>query len=153
MQPRHVDDAGLTDLQRAEQLRRARDYSGAQMIYARLVQQQAMTADAWADYADVLASLHAGSLAGEPARYIAEALRADPNHPKALWLAGSLAHEQRRYADALAIWRKLSEVLGANSPDQRIIAQNIEEATRLAGRANAVASSSRAESVSLAGGQ
>ena len=53
-----------------------------------------MNADSWADYADVLATLSGGSLAGEPARAIDHALELDAQHPKALWLKASLAHEQ-----------------------------------------------------------
>jgi cytochrome c-type biogenesis protein CcmH len=122
-----------SELARAEKLRREHDFKGAAAIYQHEAALGRLTADAWADYADTAASLNGGKLAGEPARFIAEALRLDPRHPKALWLNASLAHEQRRYADALAGWRALRAVLPADSPDQRIIAANIEEATRLSG--------------------
>lgn len=121
-------------LEHAEKLRRARDFSGARTVYAQLESQGAMTADAWANYADVLASLQSGRLAGEPARCLEEALRLAPQHAKALWLAGSLAHEEHRYADALSLWRQLRAVLPTDSPDQRIIAANEMEAERLAAR-------------------
>lgn len=90
-----------------------------------------MNADAWADYADALAS--AGStLQGAPADALKKALALDPRHPKALWLKASLEHEEHRYTDAVATWRNLLAVVPANSSDARIIEANIAEATRLA---------------------
>jgi cytochrome c-type biogenesis protein CcmH len=90
-----------------------------------------MSADSWADYADAQASL-AGRLDGEPEKAIARALQLDPQHPKALWLKASLAHEQHRYKEALATWRLLLAVVPPGSSDARIVAANIAEATRLA---------------------
>lgn len=130
-----VDAAATSELARAEGLRRKHDNAAARTIYARLAAREQLTADGWADYADVTAALNRGSLQGEPARYIEAALRLDPQHPKALWLRASLEHEQHRYADALADWRRLQAALPADSPDQRIIAANIDEAARLAGAA------------------
>jgi cytochrome c-type biogenesis protein CcmH/NrfG len=120
------------DLARATQLLRARNFTAASAIYAQLAAKSAMSADAWADYADISASLRGGKLAGAPATYIAQALRLDARHPKALWLNASLAHEEARDADALTTWRLLSQVLPADAADQKIIAVNIAEATRLA---------------------
>ena len=90
-----------------------------------------MHSASWADYADAQASVD-GRIAGEPARYIAAALALDPQHPKALWLQASLAHEERRYADALAAWRRLQAVVPPDSSDARIVEANIAEAARLA---------------------
>jgi hypothetical protein len=124
--------AAATDLHTlAEQARRQRNFSAAREAYAALERQSALTADEWADYADVVASLQDGALGGEPARLIDEALRADPSQPKGLWLKASLAHQQARYDEALVLWQRLREPLPADSPDRRIIAANIEEATRL----------------------
>jgi hypothetical protein len=115
----------------AEQARRQRNYSAAREAYATLEKQSALTADEWADYADVVASLQNGALGGEPARLIGEALKANPAQPKGLWLQASLAHQKARYDEALSWWKRLREQLPADSPDQRIIAANIEEAARL----------------------
>ncbi len=115
----------------AEQHRRNREFKEACADYAAVVRLGAMTADTWADYADAQASL-AGSLAGEPEQAIAKALALDPQHTKALWLKASLAHEQRRYAEALATWRQLLALVPAGSSDARIVEANIAEATRLA---------------------
>jgi hypothetical protein len=123
----HVRDL----LARAEEHRRKREFTQACVLYAEVVARGAMTADAWADFADAQASVD-GRIAGDPARYLAAALALDPQHPKALWLQASLAHEERRYADALATWRRLLAVVPPDSSDARIVEANIAEATRLA---------------------
>jgi cytochrome c-type biogenesis protein CcmH len=117
-------------LARAEDHRRKREFAQACALYAAVVARGGMTADGWADYADAQASVN-GRLAGEPARYIAAALGLDPQHAKALWLQASLAHEERRYSDALATWRRLQAVVPPDSSDARIVEANIVEAARL----------------------
>jgi cytochrome c-type biogenesis protein CcmH len=125
-------DASVASLlARAEQHRRQREFDRACDLYAEVVARGAMTADAWADYADAQASM-TGRLSGAPERAIQAALALDALHAKALWLAASLAHEERRYGDALATWRKLLAVVPAESSDARIVEANIAEATRLA---------------------
>jgi cytochrome c-type biogenesis protein CcmH/NrfG len=117
-------------LDSAERHRRKREFGAACADYARLAKLGGMNADAWADYADASAAL-TGSLAGEPERYLDEALALDPRSPKALWLKASLQHEQRRYKDAVATWKRLLAVVPAGSSDARIVEANIAEASRL----------------------
>jgi cytochrome c-type biogenesis protein CcmH len=112
--------------------RHQRRFPEARSAYERVIALKAMTADSWADYADVLATLAGGSLAGEPAHAIDRALALDPRHTKALWLKASLAHEQQRYADSLAVWKELRGTLSHDSPDVAIIEANIAEAAELA---------------------
>lgn len=126
-----TDGGSAATLARAEEHRRKREFRQACELYAAVAKQGAMTADAWADYADAQASL-AGHIAGEPAKAIAAALALEPRHPKALWLEASLAHEEGRYTDALATWKQLQAVVPADSSDARIVEANIAEATRLA---------------------
>lgn len=125
-------------LTQANAARVQRKYADAKAAYEKLIAANGMTADSWADYADVLASMKpnassAAKLAGEPAVAIDKALALDPDHSKALWLKASLAHEERRYRDALEIWRRLRQVIGDNETDVRIIDANIAEAQALAG--------------------
>lgn len=115
----------------AEIYRRQHDSTKARDAFANLVRLKAMDADTWADYADVLASA-SGSLK-QSGQAIDAALRLDPAHTKALWLKASLAHEEHRYADALAVWKQLRAALPAGSSDVRVIDANIEEASTLAG--------------------
>lgn len=119
----------------AEEHRRKREFRQAADVYRKVIAAGGMTADTWADYADALASAAPdGSLAGEPAKAIEQALRLDPKQTKALWLKASLAHQQHRYEDALAAWRALLALMPAGSSDARIIEANIAEAQRLAGK-------------------
>jgi cytochrome c-type biogenesis protein CcmH len=123
----------------AELRREQHDNPGARDALAKVVALNGMTAQSWADYADVLASLAGGSLAGAAGSAIDSALAMDPGNTKALWLKASQAHEQHHFADALTWWRKLRAALPADSPDLRIIDGNIAEDTSLAGLAPATA--------------
>lgn len=116
----------------ARQLRVDRKYGEARAAYESAIAQSAMNADAWADYADVLASLNAGKLGKGSAQAIDRALSLEPNHAKALWLKASLAHDEHRYGDALVIWKQLRRVVANSESDARIIDANIEEAEQLA---------------------
>jgi cytochrome c-type biogenesis protein CcmH len=120
----------LADLRRSQ-----RDYSGARTAYLQVLDLRAMSAQSWADYADVLGSLAGGSLAGDAGRAIDSALALDATNPKALWLKASQANEQHRYAEALAWWKKLRAVLPPDSPDVRMVDANIAEVSSLAAQA------------------
>ncbi len=118
----------------AQAHRVARDFPQAVAAYEAALKLDAKNADAWADYADALASASGRRLAGKPATAIEHALRLEPNHLKGLWLAASLDLEERRYTAALARWQQLRAALPAGSPDAAIIDANIEEARQLAGQ-------------------
>lgn len=124
----------LADLRRSQ-----RDYAGARTAYQKLVDLRAMSAQSWADYADVLGSLAGGSLAGDAGRAIDSALALEATNPKALWLKASQANEQHRYGEALGWWKKLRAVLPSDSADARMVDANIAEARSLAGEAPASA--------------
>lgn len=113
--------------------RTARNFPEASAAFEHAVVLKAMDADAWADYADVAASL-AKSLANAKTRTALDAaLQLEPRHNKALWLKASLAHEERRYGDALKLWQQLRTAIPDSSPDVAIIDANIQEARSLAG--------------------
>jgi tetratricopeptide (TPR) repeat protein len=112
--------------------RRARDFAAAAASYERALKLDEANPDAWADYADALASAGSRQLAGAPAKAIARALELDARHPKALWLQASLDLELRRYAQALARWQQLRAVLPQGSADIPIVDANIAEARQLA---------------------
>jgi cytochrome c-type biogenesis protein CcmH len=121
----------------ARALRLKRNYTEARAQYEKIIAENGMTADSWADYADVLGSQANSNLSGAPAQAIDKALALNPNHPKALWLKASLAHEEKRYADAVVVWKRLRSVIGDDSSDARIIDANLAEAQQLAGDAPA----------------
>ena len=121
----------------ADAARSRHDLSAAAADYRQLAALKEMTADTWADYADVAAGLNGNSLIGEPEKYLQAALGLDPQHPKALWLEASLQHETGQYTQAVTTWQRLAGVLGPESPDARVIAANLAEDQRLAGSAAA----------------
>lgn len=84
-----------------------------------------------ADLADLVAMAQNKRLAGEPARLVQQALDADPRHPKALALAGSVAFEAKDWAAARGYWQRLLGVLPPDAPMVRSIQGSIAEATRL----------------------
>jgi hypothetical protein len=129
----HPDDASAW-LALAEQRGAQHDYAGARVAYARVAGLQAMSAQSWADYADVLSSLAGGSLSGEAGAAIDNALRLDAWNPKAMWLKASQGHEQHRDAEALVWWRRLRAVLPPDSPDLPLINAKIAEAESLTNR-------------------
>ena len=116
----------------AEQRRAQHDNRGARDAFTQLIALKAMTAQNWADYADVQASLAGGSLEGDAGAAIDQALALDQSNAKALWLKASQAHDARRYEAALAWWRKLKSVLPPDAADQRVIDANISEDRQLA---------------------
>ncbi len=120
-------------LAKAEKARIAHDTKKALQFYAKAEAMNALTADAWANYADAAASAGGGHLSGKPEQYLQRALQLDPDHPKALWLQASLYHEQKEYAKAVDVWRHLARIIPADSSDAKIIAANIAEAARLSG--------------------
>jgi cytochrome c-type biogenesis protein CcmH len=86
-----------------------------------------------ADLADVLAMVHGRSLEGEPEKLVLRALELDPNHLKALALAGTAAYERKDFNAAAAYWQRMLPHLEAGSEDARAVQSNIDEAKSLAG--------------------
>jgi cytochrome c-type biogenesis protein CcmH len=91
--------------------------------------------DVLADLADVMAMVHGRSLQGEPEKLVMRALELDPNHLKALALAGTAAYERKDFNAAAAYWQRMLPHLEAGSEDARAVQSNIDEARSLAGTA------------------
>lgn len=149
--PREPSAAAAKLIASAEAARSRHDLTAAAADYRSLAALQEMTADTWADYADVAAGLNGNSLRGDPARYLQAALTLDPQHPKALWLEGSLQHETGQYRQAVMTWQKLAAVLGPDSSDAKAIAANLAEDQRLAGPAPVANPTPDAGSVAVRG--
>jgi cytochrome c-type biogenesis protein CcmH len=90
-------------------------------------------AQALASYADVVATNNGGSLAGKPTELIGKALKADPNNPMALWLAGTADFEAKKYQSATETWEKLAAMLPPGSDDARMLDGAINDARSKAG--------------------
>jgi len=90
----------------------------------------------WCEYADALGMTQQGKLAGKPRELIDRALALNPDHPKALELAGSAAYEQGDYASALLFWRPLLAQLDSGSQMHRELAAAISRTESLAAAAS-----------------
>jgi len=88
-----------------------------------------------ADYADVLGMAQGRSLAGKPAELARAALALEPDHPKALALAGTAALDSGDYKAAIGYWEHLAATMPPDSPDAPQVRQVIEEIRQRAAQA------------------
>jgi cytochrome c-type biogenesis protein CcmH len=116
----------------AEQRHAQHDNAAARAAYAQVIALQGMSAQSWADYAEVLSALAGGSLGGEAGTAIDNALHLDAWNPKAMWLKASQAQEQQHDEEALVWWRRLRAVLPPDSPDAPIVDAKIAETEAVA---------------------
>lgn len=112
--------------------------------YRKAIELRANDADLLADYADALAVSNGRKLEGEPAALIERALKADPNHVKALALAGTLAFNRKDYALTLKHWEKALQVAPADNPFRDDLRNSIAEVRQLASQAGLAASGANA---------
>ncbi len=94
-------------------------------------------ADMLADYADALAIHQGRKLEGKPETMIQKALKVDPNHVKALMLAGTIAYNRKDFSLAVKDWERARANLppGSDPEDGEQIAAAIEDAKRRMGGA------------------
>jgi cytochrome c-type biogenesis protein CcmH len=71
---------------------------------------------ALADVADMLAVTQGSKLEGEPMRLIEQALAIDPNHLKALALAGAAAYNRGDFKTAVQHWDRVVQIGPADQP-------------------------------------
>lgn len=90
-------------------------FADAVPAFKRVAELRPNDADAYADWADAQAMLNGRNLAGEPEALIRKALQADPDHVKALALAGTIAYERSDFAGALAHWERAQRRAGPDS--------------------------------------
>jgi cytochrome c-type biogenesis protein CcmH len=89
-----------------------------------------------ADYADVLAASRGRRLQGEPEALVQRALAVDPQHLKALALAGSARFEQNDFDGAVRFWSQAVTLAPADAPFARSLQGSLAEArARAAGGA------------------
>jgi cytochrome c-type biogenesis protein CcmH len=85
-----------------------------------------------ADYADTLVMANGGVFTDESGELLLRALELQPDHVKALWLAGHWKNDQREYAEAISYWQQAAAKMPADSKDAAVIDQQIRQAqTRL----------------------
>lgn len=108
-------------------------YPEAVRAYARAAALVPRDADLLADYADALAVTQGRSLQGKPLELVQRALEVDPEHWKALALAGTAAFDRKDYGRAIAYWERLKRVVPGDSEIGRSVDASIAEARELAG--------------------
>jgi cytochrome c-type biogenesis protein CcmH len=85
-----------------------------------------------ADFADALAVTNNGNFDAKTNELVEKALKLDPNHPKALLLAGTIAFKQADYAKAISVWEYLQSLISKDDTAlMQHVANNIAEAKSL----------------------
>lgn len=84
--------------------------------------------DALAEWAEVLVAAREGDFEGEPRRLIERALELDPQHFKALALAGAAAFERAEYALASEYWERILKQVPQEDPAYASVIASINEA-------------------------
>lgn len=95
------------------------------------VQRAPQDAELLAEYAEVLALIQGGNFAGKPEQVVLRLLKAAPNHPKGLTMAGAAAFERRNYSGAISHWEKLLRLVKDDVELQKALLAGIAEASRL----------------------
>lgn len=103
-------------------------FSEASAAYKKATTLKSGDADLLADYAFVLAMANGKSLLGEPTDTINQALKIDPENPKALELAGAAAFEAKDFPLAVKHWQKLLNKTDPASEIGRALVERIDEA-------------------------
>jgi cytochrome c-type biogenesis protein CcmH len=86
----------------------------------------------FADYADALAVTTGGQFDEKATELVEKALKLDPNHPKALLLAGTIAFKNADYKKAIGIWEHLQPLISKEDTALASdVAGNIAEAKSL----------------------
>jgi cytochrome c-type biogenesis protein CcmH len=86
-----------------------------------------------ADFADALVATNNGQFNEESGNLLLKALELDPNHIKALWLAGHWQVEAGDNARALSYWEQAVSLMPPTTEDYRIIQQQIGDIRARAG--------------------
>lgn len=105
-----------------------RRYGEAARAYEQAGSRGAPDAQLLADHADALAMAQGRRLRGDPEPLIARALTLDPDHVKALALAGSVAFEKREYDAAIGHWQRLLTRVPAEADLARSVRGSIAQA-------------------------
>jgi cytochrome c-type biogenesis protein CcmH len=85
------------------------------------------------EYAEALALQGGQDLGGEPMRLLERALKIEPNHPKALTLAGAAAFGTQDYKRAIAYWERLKAQVPADSELAQALETGLAQARQMQG--------------------
>ena len=127
-------------------------FAEALPAYARAIELEPKNAGLLADYADAVAATKGTVANPESSALIARALAADPNHPKALALAGTAAYDRADYTGAIRLWQRIADALPADSELRQQVQSSIVEARQRAGGDAPVAAGAVSNSASAVSG-
>lgn len=113
------------------------DVERAAKAYSKAAELLPKDPNALADYAEALAMSRGMKLEGEPRTLALRALELDPEHLKALALAGSAEFDRGAFAEASTYWARALKQLPPDSELAKTITASIEEAKRQATPAQA----------------
>ncbi|MDR3159859.1 MAG: c-type cytochrome biogenesis protein CcmI [Zoogloeaceae bacterium] len=99
----------------------------AAAAYARIEEKIDGDADLLADYAEMLAMSSETRMQGKPQALAEQALKLNPQHAHALFLAGMAALEAGKKQEAAAYWEKLLPMVEPGSELRRILSDNIRK--------------------------
>jgi len=86
-----------------------------------------------ADYAEALILANNNSFSEEAANLINLSLQANPDEPKALWIAGNASFERGDIAKTLHYWEHLLNFLPPEGDDSKFVMENIDRVKQNAG--------------------
>ncbi|WP_213958979.1 c-type cytochrome biogenesis protein CcmI [Variovorax sp. dw_954] len=102
-------------------------YDDAVLAYRKAIELAPGQPQLLADYADALGSTRQGDLGGPAQEAIDDALAIDPQHPKALALAGMAAYQRGDTAQARVRWEAVRGLLPQDSEALRDIEANLAQ--------------------------
>jgi cytochrome c-type biogenesis protein CcmH len=120
-------------------------FDAAARAYARLLELIPNDVDVLVDYADALAMSQERNLSGQPIDLVKRALAIDPNHWKALAMAGTEAFDRKDYGTAVAYWERMRAVVPPGSEIAKSVEASIGEARALAGGVPPAATAARSD--------
>lgn len=125
-----------------------RNYPEAAEAYAEAAKWLPPDADLLADWVDASVMANGRVWDGETRKRVQRAVALDPQHLKALALAGSEAFDRKDYKGAIGYWKRMSKVATEGSMDRKLAEANIAEAeSMLSGRMPAPAEAAPTPSV------
>lgn len=108
-------------------------HADAVPAYEKAVVLEGNNAGLLADYADTLAVHNNRSLEGKPTQLLERALKLEPDHAKALALAGTAAFNRKDYKTAVRHWEHLARVAPPDGTFVQQLQDSIAEARTLGG--------------------
>lgn len=126
------------------------NYEVAAATWSRIGEEVPENASVLTEWAEVLVGSQEGDFDGEPRRLIERALELEPDHFKALALAGAAAFESGDHVQAAARWEQILEQISPQDPSYASVLASVNEA-RSQGGLPPLATAAGAESGAASG--